>query len=107
MAPPDPTLAQIAALFVGFDVEKNRGGYTLVDRRNRKPIARLRRFAGTDRFELLYWSAVRDAWRTFGDFGRMRLPLDDAHQIVQRDPMFQIHRSRWSRLMSGYRRIFG
>ncbi len=107
MAPPDPMLAQIAALFDGFDVEKNRGGYTLVDRRNRKPIARLRRFVGTNRFELFYWSAVRDAWRTFGNFGRMRLPLEDAHQIVQRDPMFQIHRSRWSRLMSGYRRIFG
>ena len=94
MARPDPTLAQITAAFDDFDVEKRGGGYTLIDRRNRNPIARLRRFAASDDLELLYWSAVRQSWRTFGPLGRMRLSLDQACDIVQRDPMFQIHRSR-------------
>jgi len=94
MATPDPTLALIATKFDSFKVVKSRGGYTLSDRRNGKAIARLRPLPDSDRFELFYWSAVRGSWRTFGNFGRMRLTLDSAQQIVDADPMFQIHRSR-------------
>lgn len=97
MAKPDPILAQIAARFDRFHVEKSHGAYALSDRRSGNPIARLRPFRDSDRFELLYWSAVRQKWRTFGDFGRMRLTLDSAHQIVQLEPIFQIHRRRWPR----------
>jgi hypothetical protein len=94
MAAADLALAQIRTSFDGFHVEKSRGGYTLYDRGNGKPIARLRPTTESGRFELFYWSAVRGGWRTFGNMGRMRLTLDDAHQIVEADPMFQIYRTR-------------
>jgi hypothetical protein len=90
----DALLTRITATFGAFDIEKQRGGYTLLDRRNGNPIARLRPFPDSDRFELLYWSAMRGSWRTFGNFGRMRLTLDSARQIVDADPMFQIHTAR-------------
>lgn len=94
MAKADALLTRITATFGGFDIEKQRGGYTLLDRRNGNPIARLRPFPDSDRFELLHWSAMRGSWRTFGNFGRMRLTLDSAREIVEADPMFQIHRAR-------------
>ena len=93
VAAPDPMLIQIATQFGNFIVEKSRGGYTIRDRRNQAAIARLRPLAGTDRFELLYWSAVRDRWRTFGNLGVMKLRLQDAHEIVTSDPIFQIPRT--------------
>jgi hypothetical protein len=93
MAAPDPILTQIAAQFGSVTVEKSRGGYTLSDRRSQTAIARLRPLTGTDRFELLYWSAVRDRWRTFGNLGVMKLRLQDAHEIVSNDPIFQIRRT--------------
>jgi hypothetical protein len=93
MAAPDPILTQITAQFGSFIVEKSRGGYTISDRRSQAAIARLRPLTGTDRFELLYWSAVRGRWRTFGNLGIMRLRLQDAHEIVSNDPIFQIRRT--------------
>lgn len=89
----DPVLAQIAAQFAAFGIEKSRGGYTIVDRRTHGAIARLRPFTGSDRFELLYWSTMRNRWRTFGNLGPMRLTLQDAHEIVASDPIFQIPRT--------------
>lgn len=94
MAKPDPTLDRITASFADFDVARSRGGYLLTDRRNGNPIARLKPFSGSEDFELFYWSEVRGAWRTFGNFGRMKLTLQDAHEIVHADPMFQIRRAR-------------
>jgi len=93
IAAPDPILTQIAAQFGSFAVEKGRGGYTLSDRRGQAAIARLRPITGTDRFELLYWSAVRGRWRTFGNLGVMKLRLPDAYEIVSNDPIFQIRRT--------------
>jgi hypothetical protein len=93
MAAPDPILIQIAAQFASFAVEKGRGGYTLSDRRSQADVARLRPLTGTDRFELLYWSAVRGRWRTFGNLGVMKLRLKDAHEIVSNDPIFKIRRT--------------
>lgn len=86
----DPHLAQIAAQFDRFDVERSRGGYTLLDRRSGAPVARLRPIPDSDRFELFYWSAVRDRWRTFGDFGPLRLTLERAHEIVQAESIFHL-----------------
>jgi hypothetical protein len=94
MTKTDPTLAQIAARFTRFDVEPGRSGYTLLDRRTANPIARLRPIAGTDRFELFYWSNVKGRWTTFGNLGRMKLMLESAHEIVENDPMFRVPRSR-------------
>jgi hypothetical protein len=66
----------IAATFAGLDVEKSRGGYTLVDPRNGTSLARLKPIPQSDRFELFYWSDMRGRWRTFGDLGRLRLTLE-------------------------------
>ncbi len=87
-----PTLDQIAAQFTRHDVEKAGGGYLILDRRISKPVARLRPIPGTDRFELFYWSNVKDRWTTFGNMGRMKLMLRSAHEIVENDPMFRIPR---------------
>jgi hypothetical protein len=93
MAAPDPIFTQIVAQFGNFTVEKGRGGYTLTDRHSQAAIARLRPLTGTDRIELLYWSAVRHRWRTFGNLGVMKLRLQDVHEIISNDPIFQIRRT--------------
>jgi hypothetical protein len=93
MIKPDPMLAQIAAQFTRYDVEKSGGGYMILDRTS-NPLARLRPIPGTDRFELFYWSNVKGRWTTFGNMGRMKLKLESAHEIVDNDPMFRIPRSR-------------
>lgn len=88
MAKPDPTLALIAAQFTRHDVKKSGGGYMIIDRHTSHPVARLRPIPDTDRFELLYWSATKGGWKTFGNMGRMKLMLANAHEIVENDPMF-------------------
>jgi hypothetical protein len=93
MIKPDPMLAQIAAQFTRYDVEKSGSGYMILDRTS-NPVARLRPIPGTDRFELFYWSNVKGRWTTFGNMGRMKLMLESAHEIVENDPMFRIPRSR-------------
>jgi hypothetical protein len=94
MTKTDPTLAQIAAQFTRHDVERSGSGYLIHDRRSSKPVARLRPIPGTDRFELFYWSNVKGRWRTFGNFGRLKLMLESAHEIIETDPMFHIPRTR-------------
>lgn len=88
MTEADPALASIAAMFRGLDVTKSRGGYTLTDPATSTPLARLKPIPQTDRFELFYWSLVRGRWRTFGDFGRLSLPLDRAYEIFRNEPIF-------------------
>lgn len=94
MSQPDPTLERIAAQFTRHKVEKSGSGYLVLDPRTRDPIARLRPIRDTDRFELLYWSNTKGRWTTFGSFGRMKLMLESAQQIVNNDPMFHIRHSR-------------
>jgi hypothetical protein len=95
MSKPDQTLAQIAAQFTRYDVEKSGGSYYMIlDRRTSGPVARLRPIPDTDRFELFYWSNVKGRWTTFGNMGRMKLMLESAQEIVENDPMFRIARSR-------------
>jgi hypothetical protein len=83
MTEADPTLASIAARFPDLDVAKSRGGYTVIDPSTDTPLARLKLIPQTDRFELFYWSLVRERWRTFGDFGTLRPTLDRAHEIFR------------------------
>ena len=90
----DPTLAKIAAQFTRHDIQWSRGAYIIKDRRTEDPIARLRPIPNTDRFELFYWSNVKERWTTFGNLGRMKLMLESAHEIVENDPMFRVPRSR-------------
>ena len=94
MTKTDLTLAQIAAQFTRYDVEKSGGGYMILDRRTSNPVARLRPIRDTDRFELFYWSNIKGRWRIFGNLGRLKLMLESAHEIVETDPMFRISRSR-------------
>ena len=90
MSPPDLILARIAARFDGLDVARSRGGYTLRDRTTGRAVARLKPIPDTDRFELFYWSLVTEGWRTFGDFGRLKLTLDRAHEIFHAEEIFRI-----------------
>ena len=90
MTEPDPTHVMIAATFADLDVVKSRGGYTLVDPRSGTPLARLKPFPQSDRFELFYWSDMRGRWRTFGDFGRLRLTLERAREIFREETIFHI-----------------
>ena len=60
----------------------------------RTPLARLKPFPQSDRFELFYWSDMRGRWRTFGDFGRLRLTLERAHEIFREETIFHIHATR-------------
>ncbi len=94
MTEPDPTQAAIAATFADLDVVKSRGGYTLVDSRSGAPLARLKPFPQSDRFELFYWSDSRGRWRTFGDFGRLRLTLERANEIFREETIFHIQARR-------------
>jgi hypothetical protein len=94
MTEPDPTHVMIAATFADLDVVKSRGGYTLVDPRSGTPLARLKPFPQSDRFELFYWSDMRGRWRTFGDFGRLRLTLERAHEIFRQETIFHIQARR-------------
>ena len=84
MTKPDPRLTKIAAQFTRHDVEWSRGAYMIIDRRTANPIARLHPISDTDRFELFYWSNVKGRWTTFGNLGRMKLMLDNAHEIRKR-----------------------
>ena len=94
MTEADPTLTSIAARFPGLEVAKSRGGYTLIDRATETRLARLKPIPQTDRFELFYWSLVRERWRTFGDFGRLRLTLGRALEIFQEETIFHIQATR-------------
>jgi hypothetical protein len=90
MTASDPQLAEIVTRFETFEVQAGRGGYTLRHRASHAPVARLRPIPDSDRFELFYWSAVRGRWRTFGDFGRLKLTLERAHEIVHAEPIFHL-----------------
>jgi hypothetical protein len=94
MAKPGPTLARIAAQFTRHNVEKSSGGYMILDRHTSNPVARLRPVLDTDRFELLYWSNVKNRWAPFGNLGRMKLTIESAHEIVENDPVFRLPRNR-------------
>ena len=52
------------------------------------PLARLKPIPPSDRFELFYWSATRGRWRTFGDFGRLKLTLERANEVLRNEPIF-------------------
>ena len=91
MTEPDPTHVMIAATFADLEVVKSRGGYMLVDPRDGAPLARLKPFPQSNRFELFYWSEMSGRWRTFGDFGRLRLTLERAREIFREETIFHVH----------------
>jgi hypothetical protein len=40
------------------------------------------------------WSNTDGRWRTFGNFGRMKLMLESAREIVENDPMYRVPHAR-------------
>jgi hypothetical protein len=88
MTGPDPIRDLIATMFHDLDVVKSRGGYTLFDPHSGTPLARLKAIPQSDRFELFYWSAMRGRWRTFGDFGQLRLTLERANEMFRNELIF-------------------
>ena len=70
----------------GVVVRKSSGGYSLFVESTGVPVARLRPVGDGDNFEVLWWSH-REKWEQIGDFGGMRMPLDDALNYIARDPM--------------------
>ena len=97
MTGPDPIRDLIATMFHDLDVAKSRGGYTLVDPHSGTPLARLKPIPQSDRFELFYWSDMRGRWRTFGDFGPLRLTLERANEVFRNEPIFHSLVSRLPR----------
>ena len=95
MAKTDPVLDRIAARFPRLAVSKARGGYILADPRSERPVARLRPIPKSDGFELVYWSAARDAWRSFGPLGPMEVSLDELQDIVEHEPLFRLPKRGW------------
>jgi hypothetical protein len=91
MTGPDPIRDAIATMFHDLAVVRSRGGYTLVDPHGGTPLARLKPIPQSDRFELFYWSEIRERWRTFGDFGPLRLTLERANEVFRNEPIFHSH----------------
>ncbi len=96
MAKSDPILAQIVNRFARFDVRKIGGGYTLHDRHDGSPVARLKPFSQTDDFELFYWAIGPQRWRTFGPLGPFKLTLDEIQEIIEHESIFRRRHSLWS-----------
>lgn len=89
---PDPIQTAVAVTFAGYGVVKSRGGYNLLDPDSGAPLARLKPFPDSDRFELFYWSDMHERWRTFGGFGPLRLTLERAEEIFRNETIFHINR---------------
>ncbi len=69
----------------GVAVRKDSHGYSLFREDNGAPVARLRPTKSGDLVEILWWS-WRDRWDSIGDFGGMRMPLDEALDYIAEDP---------------------
>lgn len=70
----------------GVGVRKHARGYTLFIELTGMPLARLRPVGDGRFYDVLFWS-YRERWKAIGDFGGVRLPLDEALQFIAEDPM--------------------
>jgi hypothetical protein len=70
----------------GVLVRKVARGYSLFHEETGEPLARLRPTGADDRVEVLYWG-YRERWEPIGDFGGIRMPLDEALVYIAEDPM--------------------
>src|SRR3954447_21590072 len=90
MARSDPMLARIRAFDRarggGVAVERANKGYSLFSVATGAPRARLRPTGRDDEVEILWWR--RGRWGAIGDFGGLRMPLDDALGHIADDPLF-------------------
>ena len=70
----------------GVLVRKVARGYSLFHEETGEPLARLRPTGTDDQVEVLYWG-YRERWEPIGDFGGIRMPLDEALAYIAEDPM--------------------
>lgn len=70
----------------GVCVRKDRRGYSLFVEQTGAPVARLRPLRQGSLYEVLWWGR-RDRWEPIGDFGGLRLSLDDALEFIADDPV--------------------
>jgi hypothetical protein len=70
----------------GVLVRKVARGYSLFHEETGEPLARLRPTGANDQVEVLYWG-YRERWEPIGDFGGIRMPLDEALVYIAEDPM--------------------
>jgi hypothetical protein len=67
-------------------IRKISRGFNLYRNEDNFPISRLKPTGTSDNVEVLYWSH-RDVWSKIGDFGGIELPLLDAINYIDDDPM--------------------
>jgi hypothetical protein len=70
-------------------VEKRGGGYSLLSRRTRAPVARLRPTDDPAKVQVLWWNGER--WKDPGPFGRLTMPVDQALDYITSERAFWIH----------------
>jgi hypothetical protein len=70
----------------GVIIQRAAKGYSLFREDNGKPIARLRPTGKGDQVEVMWWSH-RDKWEQIGDFGPMRMSLDEALMYIARNTL--------------------
>jgi hypothetical protein len=93
MSKPDPMLAQIAAHFTRYDVERSGGSYEILDRRTSNLVARPSPFQTPIASNSSSGQMSKIAGQPC-NMGRMKLMLESAHEIVENDPIFRIPRGR-------------
>jgi hypothetical protein len=70
----------------GVVVRRDAHGYSLFREEDGAPVARLRPLLSGSLMEILWWSH-RDRWESIGEFGGVRMPLDEALNYIADDPM--------------------
>jgi len=70
----------------GVKVRKDARGYSLFREDTGVPVARLRPSTSGDLLEVLWWSH-RDRWESIGEFGGVRMPLEEALDYIADDPV--------------------
>jgi hypothetical protein len=70
----------------GICVRKDRGGYSLIREDTGVPVARLRPQERAGAFEVLCWSRSRERWQRIGEWGVTAPSLDEALDLISRDP---------------------
>jgi hypothetical protein len=92
----DPTIERIESFACRRGrllAESRNRGYTLPRATSGATVARLPQTGPEDGVEVLYWSLWKERWTSAGRFGRIVLPLEDAHRFIASEDIFRAIRS--------------